>query len=406
MIKDPAVIDELLTKLKGQVIPRYQESMQKIAAYARRRHKLTVVNPWDFNYINDKAIIDVYNAPAWKFAQYFEFSHVKKFTLAYLEKLFELRFIPATEPARPNCYVVQDQRTQQYLAVMEFTPLPPAREKLIVGQMVRDSRPAPCPAEKLELPHLSVNCAFMTPGSEQPLLLNQDDLRNLFHELGHALESAFTYGPATPSASKNYETDVNEVYSCLLENFATSPEFLTQMAAHYKTGKKIPRKILTAAQELDRDRELIHGCYNLELSLKERALNGWPTPRAVPAALEQIDAEVYGAHRVWCSNPFYEATAGLLAPAPAATQYFCNRHCYLLGRVLGRALFEHLRANQSLFRPGLGTRLRDEIFTQRAQRSFYDSYRAYTGAAELEIDLETYFPAPSRTRFWNWGRTR
>ncbi|MBV8657830.1 MAG: M3 family metallopeptidase [Burkholderiales bacterium] len=82
------------------------------------------------------------------------------------------------------------------------------------------------------------------PNAGEPTLLTYDELRTMFHELGHALHGMFSdvkyprfSGTRVPRDFVEFPSQVNEMWSVW-------PEVLANYAKHYQTGEPMPQALL------------------------------------------------------------------------------------------------------------------------------------------------------------------
>lgn len=90
---------------------------------------------------------------------------------------------------------------------------------------------------------------FSRPTGDQPALLSPDEVRTLFHELGHALHSLLQ--------NQTYRTlsvpgDFVELPSQIMENWAFDPEVLRMYAKHFKTGEPMPQSLIDKIEKSDK----------------------------------------------------------------------------------------------------------------------------------------------------------
>ena len=398
MIKDPQVIEELLAQLRPQIATQYRKMYEQFAKSASAAHKFKKFAPWDVHYAIIRSARGVPQGVPGEFEQYFELNRVKKFLFAYIEQLFELRFIPQSDSAAEENYWIYDCRAEKFLAAMDFAPSAALTQKQSVGQ-VCIVRPATIASNNLT--KVTVSCALGHPAFAPEVLLTTDQLRALFHEMGHVIEGVFTAEQCAKTAWEKPESDTEEFYSMFMENLVFDQEFLQAMSAHYKTGQKIPRAVIAPRLAREEYFDALTTARWWEISQKEREIHRWPPHHDLSAQLEQVEETIYGPNRSWRPNMYYETLPGLFCAEPSQEHYVGTGHTYLLGRLLARAVFKKFKANKSVFRSGVGKRLRDEIYTQRPFRSFFDSYCAYTGESEIKLDLEEI----SRLRLRPSGRS-
>ena len=99
---------------------------------------------------------------------------------------------------------------------------------------------------------VSNNSNFVKSAPGEPVLVSWDDAETMFHEFGHAihgLSSSVTY----PSLSgTSVARDYVEFPSQINEHWLSTPEVLNQFALHYKTGKPIPKELVSKIKNADK----------------------------------------------------------------------------------------------------------------------------------------------------------
>ena len=403
MIKNPAVIDELLARLHAQIVPRFKKNYERIAALAQKYLQIDDFKPWDLNYTlrNYGNHLDKADAPF--FSEFYELKHVKKFMLNYMEDLFDLSFKPMDGKASPDYYLIYDRRAEKYLAALKFGNGDPTNDYEISAETSVWWKPPTAAQEKFQLPIIRANCNFMCPPENKLVFLDLNELQSLFHEMGHVIEMVFMPQNAQSGIPNMHdEADLTEFASYFMEDLVSDEEFLRKMSRHYLVGFKLPPRIIRRRLERDEFFSAFSNARDLGISMKERELHRSSNTSDVATTFAAVDEMVYGTTQWKEENLLYETNPALFAPKPKLSHYFCNRVSYFIGRLLARSVFEKFKDNKSLFRKGIGKKLREEIFTQRGRRSFFDSYCAFTGRSELELDIENLgrHPAPRKKTFW------
>jgi peptidyl-dipeptidase Dcp len=99
-------------------------------------------------------------------------------------------------------------------------------------------------------------CNFPAPtqtaASKEPSLLSQDEVRTLFHELGHGLHGLLSRCRFPRLSGTNVLRDFVEFPSQVLEHWAREPELLKKHARHYQTGEPLPAALLEKMQAAGR----------------------------------------------------------------------------------------------------------------------------------------------------------
>ncbi len=93
---------------------------------------------------------------------------------------------------------------------------------------------------------------FSKPTGDMPSLLTFDEVRTLFHEMGHGLHGLLSNGSYPALTGTAVVTDFVELPSQIMENWATDPAVLKLYAKHYKTGEPIPDELIAKIKKADK----------------------------------------------------------------------------------------------------------------------------------------------------------
>ncbi|KAF2121736.1 mitochondrial intermediate peptidase [Lophiotrema nucula] len=102
-----------------------------------------------------------------------------------------------------------------------------------------------------QLPTIALICDFPTPHHPRPTLLNFNDVRTLFHEMGHALHSFLGRTKLQNVSGTRCATDFAELPSVLMEHFASCPSVLSLYARHWDTDAPLPMASLEQRLAID-----------------------------------------------------------------------------------------------------------------------------------------------------------
>lgn len=96
-----------------------------------------------------------------------------------------------------------------------------------------------------QLPTIALICDFPHPTNNQsPALLTFQDVRTLFHEMGHAIHSILGRTSLSVVSGTRCPTDFAELPSVLMEYFAADASVLALFARHWETDAPLPYQMV------------------------------------------------------------------------------------------------------------------------------------------------------------------
>ncbi|KAF2277567.1 zincin [Westerdykella ornata] len=102
-----------------------------------------------------------------------------------------------------------------------------------------------------QLPTIALICDFSSHHPPRPALLNFNDVKTLFHEMGHAVHSFLGRTALQNVSGTRCATDFAELPSVLMEYFASSPLVLALFARHWETDAPLPQSALDQRLAID-----------------------------------------------------------------------------------------------------------------------------------------------------------
>ena len=103
-------------------------------------------------------------------------------------------------------------------------------------------------SQSYQLPVLALICDFPHPPNPSvPALLGFQDVKTLFHEMGHAIHSILGRTSLQVVSGTRCPTDFAELPSVLMEYFASDPYVLALFARHWETGAPLPYEMVEHA---------------------------------------------------------------------------------------------------------------------------------------------------------------
>lgn len=123
-----------------------------------------------------------------------------------------------------------------------------------------------------QLPTIALICDFATSSNlTQPSLLNFNEVRTLFHEMGHAIQSILGRTSLQNVSGTRCATDFAELPSVLMEHFASDSAVLALFARHYETDQPLPYQMVAERLALNKKFEGSDTENQILLSLVDQA---------------------------------------------------------------------------------------------------------------------------------------
>ncbi|KAF2641403.1 mitochondrial intermediate peptidase [Massarina eburnea CBS 473.64] len=294
MAKSPEAVNQFLGALaednKLQVSAELQELLELKKADAHVDNNPNRINAWDKFYYSHKLLSNMHHknrAPDFLSA-YFSVGTVMQGLSRLFDRLYGIRLVPReTQPGEVwedgvrRLDVVSD--TDGHIAVLYCdlfsrpgkTPNPAhftlrcSREisPAEIEDMTHISHPFSSPLEAatsgmaasfnkatntyFQLPTIALICDFSKHQHPRPTLLNFNDVRTLFHEMGHALHSFLGRTALQNVSGTRCATDFAELPSVLMEHFASCPSVLALYARHWDTDAPLPMAALESRLAID-----------------------------------------------------------------------------------------------------------------------------------------------------------
>ena len=245
MAKNPGSVSKLLIDLFDASCSVALKEKAEVEELARSMGFKDELMPWDWAYYSEKLKVKKFSLDDEMLKPYFELNNVIKGVLGLATELYGITFrenkhIPVYhEEVLP--YEVFDA-DGKFLSVFyaDFHPRDGKRGGAWMNEFKGqwkengfDSRP-----------HITIVMNFTRPTKTKPALLTFYELKTFLHEFGHALHGMLANANYSSLSGTNVYRDFVELPSQLMENWATEKEFLDRFAAHYKTGKTIPEKLV------------------------------------------------------------------------------------------------------------------------------------------------------------------
>jgi len=357
-----------LAQAKKEVI-----DMQKIIQAEGGTQKLEA---WDWWYYSEKVRKARFNLDESETKPYFKLENVRQGAFTVANKLYGIQFkqvynVPVYNPDVEVFDVLDADGSHLGLFYSDYFPRAGKRSGAWMGNFgesyVQNGK---------EVRPFVYNVGnFTKPTADAPSLLNEDEVKTLFHEFGHGLHGLLTKCKYISTSGSNVARDFVELPSQIMENWAMHPEVLRLYAKHYQTGEIIPDSLIEKIQKA--------GTFN----------QGFMTTELVAAALLDMDWHTQTQKQSFDVRAFEKASMdsiGLIdeiVPRYRSTffnhifsgGYSAGYYAYLWAEVLDADAFEAF-VEKGIFDKETATSFRQNILERGFSEDPMVLYRKFRGA--------------------------
>jgi len=371
MAKDPATVKAFLEDLRAKVRPKFEADLARMSATVAKGDP-DGVQYWDWRYYNSRQMLEEFQVDQAEVSKYFPLQRVLDGMFGITQEMFGLRYVEVEDPAtwHPDVqlFEIRDAATGELLAHF-YTDLFP-REGKFGHAAAFPLRTGGVGADGTRRTPVSAIVANLTkPTAETPSLLTHDEVETMFHEFGHILHQTLTRAEWRRFAGSSTEQDFVEAPSQNLEHWIWEPEVLDRFAAHYETGERIPRDMLSgmiAAKQLNSGIRWLRQAMYASLDMAYHAPGEKKDTSRILEELHPICGfpNVPGTH--------FQAGFGHLFG------YDASYYGYLWSKVYGDDMYTAFEQG-GILNPEVGMRYRREIYERGGTRDGMDLVRAFLG---------------------------
>ncbi|MBN2316887.1 MAG: M3 family metallopeptidase [Sedimentisphaerales bacterium] len=243
MAKTPEKVYQFLNDLWTPALKRAKTEVADMQALIHKEGHGFKLQAWDWWYYAEKVKKAKYALDDAMLRPYFKMENVRKGAFDVAEKLYGIRFIQRYDidvyhPDVEVFEVLEADGTHLGLFYSDYFPRDGKRSGAWSSSLRSQSN-----IDGDFITPLVFNVGnFAKPTADKPSLMSIDEVKTLFHELGHGLNSLF--GHTTYSGSRWVPRDFVELPSQIMENWAMDPVVLKTYALHYETGEPIPQELI------------------------------------------------------------------------------------------------------------------------------------------------------------------
>jgi peptidyl-dipeptidase Dcp len=245
MAKTPETVYALLEKIWKPAVARAKAEAADMQAMIQKESGNFKLQPWDWWFYAEKVRKAKYDLEASALRPYFQLENVRNGAYLVANKLYGITFTERTDIPKyqddVRVFEVKDADGSHLgILYVDYFPRPNKEGGPWMSnyreQSIRDGRDI--------RPVIVNNGNFSKPTAGEPALISFEEATTLFHEFGHALHGLLTKCTYESLSGTSVRRDFVELFSQVMENWATDPAVLKMYAKHYKTGEPIPDALI------------------------------------------------------------------------------------------------------------------------------------------------------------------
>ncbi len=381
----------ILEKVKPLAEQDYRElaDFQEEIGYKNRQVNPKEVYPWDIAYLAEKLKKRDYDINDNDVKPYFECRQTFNGMLDCASKLFSIKFTekPAADILEKNeggaMYEVSDAKTGRKLGNLLLDPFM-RRNKDDDGYALMVRSGYKKQDGSIVLPLVNFACSFDKPKKGKPSLLTHNQVKELFHEFGHALHVLLSEAEIKDQFGYNTKWDFSELPSQLMESFAFDKDILQSFARNQK-GEIISEALIEKLNAAQQFRAGTHTYREItEGSMPDMMLYS-QSNKAAPKTPIEIFTDINDKTRIgpkvrdlnYSPNTFTHIFSD---------GYNAKYYSYLWSKVLAADAFtEFQKGGGSVLKPDVGERYRKTILAVGDSIDPMQAFENFTGRSKLNI---------------------
>ncbi|MDD4922064.1 MAG: M3 family metallopeptidase [Bacteroidales bacterium] len=376
MAKNPETVMPFLDGIWKRGLAQAKKEVLEMQQMIQSEGKDFKLQAWDWWYYSEKVRKARFNLDESEIKPFFQLENVRQGAFTVANKLYGIQFekvdnVPVYHPDVEVFKVMDADGSYLGLFYSDYFPRSGKRS----GAWMGNFRDAYVKNGKEVRPFIYNVGNFTKPTADAPSLLNEDEVKTLFHEFGHGLHGLLTKCQYISTSGTNVAQDFVELPSQVMENWAMHPDVLKYYAKHYQTGAVIPDSLIEKIRKA--------GTFN----------QGFMTTELVAAALLDMDWHTQTKKQTFDVRAFEKSkmdSIGLIdeiAPRYRSTYfnhifsggYSAGYYAYLWAEVLDADAFEAF-VEKGIFDKATATAFRKYILERGDSEDPMVLYRKFRGA--------------------------
>jgi peptidyl-dipeptidase Dcp len=237
MAKNLPSVYSLIDKVYEKAEVKSIKDLQALTLLAQKIDGLNTLEPWDINYYKNLELKQRLDLNPMELAQYFPIQKVWTGLQKLIFEIYQVQFKEIQYPIyndKVSVFEVKDNCDQKLGTLFLDLYNRPTKQ---TGAFM-DSFVEPGLDRKQTV---LVACNFNDLGQ---CLLTWEEVKTLFHEMGHALHSLLSKAYYPTQAGTSVDWDFVELPSQFMENWAEEPQVLEWISGHAETGQTLPIEMM------------------------------------------------------------------------------------------------------------------------------------------------------------------
>ncbi len=246
MAKTPETVNTFLNELMAAALPMSKLEAKNLQELINRSGEKFKLEPWDWQYYTEILRKEKFDLDESQLRPYFKLENVRDGVFELCTRLWGITFeerndLPKYHPDVQAFEVKEADGTHIGILYKDFFPRGGQKQG---GAWMSSFRQQSRIDGELVTPIITTGYNFTPPSGGKPALLSWDEVRTLFHEMGHALHGLLSDVTYESLSGTNVPRDFVELPSQIMEHWAPRPEMLEIYARHYETGEVIPMELV------------------------------------------------------------------------------------------------------------------------------------------------------------------
>lgn len=371
---------ELLNNLKDRTKEKSKEELKMLSDYAMEKDGLEDFNVWDVAYYAESYKSEKYNISGEEIKEYFPLEKAKSGLFYLIEKMYGVTFKlrEGDNLYNDDLFYYDLYKGEEKVASLLMDLF--ARKGKQGGAWMSDYQNKFAYKETMDLPVAFVVCNFPKETENKPSLLSFDEVRTLFHEMGHALHHMLTEVDELGVAGiSGVVWDAVELPSQFMEYFCIQPEILEHISGHYKTGETISLELIEKLKQEENYLNAMGTMRQVELSIADLDIHKYheELPYSVLAKVKQETSVIQSPEYDRFLNKFGHIFAG---------GYSAGYYSYKWADVLSADVFESFEEN-GVFCKKTASKFLNTLLSKGGSGDISEMFKAFKGR---NPDIEAY----------------